>query len=67
MEVEERKEIQGIVGFGKFAMSKWKDLPKEYLEFIASNECYTSNVNKEKAKLELNERKKVPGQLNFGF
>jgi hypothetical protein len=64
MHIEKREDL-GYCGFGKYAMTKWKDLPREYIEFIASDKCHTSDYNKEKARKELQNREKTDGQINF--
>ena len=66
-EVEEREVILGNVGFGKFAMSKWRDLPENYLEYLVSDECLTNDENKAKARKELRNRLIQPGQMKLKF
>ena len=57
------KKIEyGFVPFGKFKGNRWSSLPKDYLSFIISDDCYTSQANKEIAKKELQQREVVDGQ-----
>ena len=64
-EVEERELIRGNVGFGKFALSRWSDLPEDYLEYLVTDECLTSEENKNKARKELRNRLIQPGQMKL--
>lgn len=50
------------LGFGKYALSKWKDMEDEYLEFLVSNECRTSEENKRLARIEIERRWNKGGQ-----
>jgi len=41
----------GIIDFGtKFKGKKWNEVPKHWLEYIISDECYTTEENKNIAK-----------------
>ena len=53
LDLNELKPIPGRVGFGKYPLSKWEDLPREYLEYLISKDCKTTIQNKGKAKQEL--------------
>jgi len=64
-EVEQRTEIPGRCGFGQYALSKWTDLPRNYLEYLITDECHTSEENKAKAKIELRNRDLQPGQMKL--
>jgi uncharacterized protein (DUF3820 family) len=44
------------IDFGKYAMSKWKDLPGDYLDYLVSDECHTPQENKRKALIEIQRR-----------
>jgi hypothetical protein len=50
----------GRLGFGQYPLSKWRDVPYDYLRYIVSIHCKTSIENKEKALHEMNEREKLP-------
>ena len=57
------KKDFGEISFGKFAGQKWSEVPVHYLEFLISDECYTSKENKEIAKQELHQRETINGQI----
>lgn len=60
------KKIEyGFVPFGKFAGKRWSALPKDYLVFVISDECYTNQANKDIAKKELAQRDIVEGQTEL--
>ena len=62
--VEFKKDF-GVIDFGKFKGEKWDDLKIDYLEYLISEECNTSEENKRIAKKVLENKKVLDGQLNF--
>lgn len=41
------------VHFGRYRGRLWEELPEEYLLFICSTDCLTSEANKRRARLEV--------------
>ena len=65
--VESKIDDFGIIQFGKHKGSEWIRLPKSYLEYLISEECNTSELNKSKAKKVLKQKDLVKGQLQWKF
>ena len=56
------RKNNGVIHFGKFKGRRWDTLDIEYLEFIVSDKCYTSEENKDKAREELNNKNDLDKQ-----
>lgn len=59
------KTDYGLIPFGKFKGTFWKDVPKDYLQFIITDDCYTNEDNKATAKKELAQRDVLNGQIEM--
>jgi len=57
-----KRTDHGHIDFGRYKGSLWSDILIDYLEYIISDECHTSQENKNIAKLELNNRNNIEGQ-----
>ena len=55
----------GIINFGNFKNKKWSEVPKKYIEYLISDECLTSEFNKNIAKQELKQRDVLDGQIEM--
>jgi len=62
--VMEKKNF-GKINFGTYKGKEWNDLPKDYLQYLISDECRTSEKNKNIAKQVLSQYDIVDGQLSF--
>lgn len=66
IQVEEvKKKDYGIIMFGKFKGDSWESLPNHYLEYLISDECNTSEVNKHIAKEVKKQKNLIKGQLQW--
>ena len=59
------KTDYGAVTFGVYAGKPWSQVPKDYLVYICSDECRTSEQNKAIAKKELLQRDVLDGQIEM--
>ena len=46
------------LGFGKYALTKWKDVTDEHLAFLVSDDCRTTDERKKNAQFEIDRRKR---------
>lgn len=61
----DNEEVPGRVGFGQYALSKWRDLPDDYLRYLISDKCKTTEENKAKARKEILIRDRRAGPLRY--
>jgi len=62
---EVEKLDYGIITFGKYKGTEWIKLRSWYLNYLISDECLTAQANKDKAKMCLNLKKVLKGQLEL--
>ena len=63
------KEVEvkdfGIINFGVNKGQKWNEQHRHYLEYLISDECMTSEANKEIARQVLKQKNLIKGQLEM--
>lgn len=61
--VIEKKIDYGGIDFGVHAGKNWNELDRDYLQYLISDKCWTSEVNKETAQKVLDQYDLKDGQF----